>query len=92
MKLDFKSPPDVYLMRLALTAGNAHVEKYIDDIEIMRPGDVNADGSVNANDIVSLRKYFLGAADSGVSEFRSDINNDGRADIRDLVVLKKRFL
>lgn len=92
VKLDFKSPPDVFLMRLALTAGNAHVEKYIDDIEIMRPGDVNADGSVNANDIVSLRKYFLGAADSGVSEFRSDINNDGRADIRDLVALKKRFL
>ena len=77
-------------MRLSLTADGLS-EKYIDDIEIVRIGDTNADGELNANDIAALRKYLIGADNSGVNEFRGDINNDGTANIIDLIALKKRL-
>ncbi len=88
--INFTSPADADKMRLSLTADGLS-EKYIDDIEIVRIGDTNADGELNANDIAALRKYLIGADNSGVNEFRGDINNDGTANIIDLIALKKRL-
>ena len=50
-------------------------------------GDVNANGSIDAQDMVLLRKHLLGII-TGKNRFY-DINNDNYIDIRDLVSLKK---
>lgn len=50
-------------------------------------GDINADGSINAQDMILMRKCLLDLI-TGTKRFY-DINNDNEIDIRDLVRLKK---
>lgn len=70
--------------------------------EFIAPGDLNADGSVNANDSVSLRKLLLSNlgdhsydavyASKGEEAKYSDINGDENIDVRDLVRQKKNMV
>ena len=53
-------------------------------------GDVNADGSLNSLDLISMRKYFLEGL--MLIERLYDVNNDGKFDILDLVRLKKKIV
>ncbi len=50
-------------------------------------GDVNADRSINASDLVSLRKCLLGVISGPV--YDCDVNIDSEMNICDLVALKK---
>lgn len=69
--------------------------------EFIAPGDLNADGSVNADDSVSLRKLLLSNledksydavyASKGAEAKYSDINGDKNVDIKDLVRQKKNL-
>ena len=61
-------------------------------------GDLNADGSVNANDLVVLKRVLLGTkkqsykevyTEIGVDAKYSDANGDYEVDIRDLIRAKK---
>lgn len=67
--------------------------------KFVAPGDMNADGSLNADDASTLRKQLISAQGTGsydavvsakgeASKY-SDINGDGIVDIRDLVRQKK---
>lgn len=51
-----------------------------------RLGDINGDNKSNSEDIIILKKHFIGVEDSWVV----DMNSDGEQDIRDLVNLKKK--
>ena len=51
-----------------------------------RLGDINGDDKSNSEDIIILKKHFMGVETS----FVADINSDGEQDIRDLVNLKKK--
>lgn len=54
------------------------------------PGDLNRDGSVNAQDLLLLRKYLVALPLEGVfDEAAADVNGDGSIDILDLVRLRK---
>ena len=61
---------------------------YVDEIrfESRKLGDVNADYSINADDVVSVRKALLGIAEA---DAYADVNNSGNLDIADLIRLKK---
>ena len=52
-------------------------------------GDINADGSANAADLVLLSRYLLGSAGFSKAQWKAaDINTDGTADTFDLVRLR----
>ena len=54
-------------------------------------GDVNADGTVNAEDARILRDYLIGKTVVLNAE-NADINSDGQLDARDLSLLKQKLL
>ena len=64
---------------------------YIDDICIALSsqiaGDTDGDSTVNAQDLVCLKKALIGA----VSKGNTDVNTDGKTDILDLVALRKKL-
>lgn len=53
-------------------------------------GDINADGTVSAEDSLLLRDYLVGNA-AGIYESNSDIDEDGDVDLKDLVLLERRL-
>ena len=54
------------------------------------PGDLNGDGSVNALDLIRLKKYLLG--ESVTLCCSGDLNGDGSVNTLDLIRLKKYLL
>ncbi len=52
--------------------------------------DINADGSVNAADLISLKKVFLQSSDEEWNSY--DVNNDGSVNTLDLVVMIRNIL
>ncbi len=50
-------------------------------------GDINADGLIDAKDLIELRKYLAGISDIDVAA--ADVNFDNVVDAKDLVVLRK---
>jgi hypothetical protein len=57
-------------------------------------GDVNLDGSIDATDLLTLKKYLLGMDVSNLDFYTSsaDLNKDGTVNILDLLTLKKMLL
>lgn len=53
-------------------------------------GDVNCDETVDAGDLVSLRKVLLNTEEN-VWEISADVHTDNKVDLKDLVGLKKKF-
>ena len=70
-----------------------------DECKFLIPGDINADGYVNALDMTELKKMIMNGTGNasyqsfyssfGKSAKYSDVNGDGLVDIRDLVRQKK---
>ena len=54
-------------------------------------GDVNADGSFNAADLVSMERFLLGAGDLKAPK-AGELNGDGVTDPFDLVAMRKLIL
>ena len=53
------------------------------------PGDVNGDGTVDGLDLIRLRKYLAGVADTEIVEANAKVNGDDTIDLLDLVRLRK---
>ena len=52
------------------------------------PGDVNADGNINVQDIVLLVSFILGSAEPDAGQqYASDINGDGVLNVMDVVLI-----
>ena len=75
--------------RVTLTIGNAGVTTYTRRLDVL-PGDVNDDGTVNAQDAVLARNAFLGLGTAPPVLF-ADINGDGVADITDYNLVRQRI-
>ncbi len=54
-------------------------------------GDVNADGSFNAADLVTMERFLLGAGDL-IAPKAGDLNADGVTDTFDLVAMRKLII
>ncbi|MDR0957831.1 MAG: dockerin type I repeat-containing protein, partial [Clostridiales bacterium] len=54
------------------------------------PGDINGDGKVTVQDLLSLRKYISGHNFAGVSSrYSADTNGDGKVNEQDTVLMNK---
>lgn len=52
-------------------------------------GDANADGRVDAKDVLVLRKYLSKIPVDKIDEVNADVNFDGRLDAKDVLLLRK---
>ena len=52
------------------------------------PGDINADGNINVQDVVTLINFILGVdePDTG-QQYAADINGDGILNVIDVVLI-----
>ena len=56
-------------------------------------GDLNADGTVNHEDAVLLRKWLVCTPDTALPDWQAgDMNQDAKLDVVDLTLLKKKML
>lgn len=56
-------------------------------------GDVNDDGSFNAADFVTLRKWMLGVSGAELKNSKAaDLNEDGNIDIIDVILMKSKLI
>ena len=53
------------------------------------PGDVNADGEVDAKDITLLRRHIVGGYHEPADEAVSDLNRDGFINAKDVSMLRR---
>ena len=58
--------------------------------DMVSSGDVNLDGTVDTQDLIQLKKLFLGS--SSTDSYSYDVNNDGTVNSLDLVVLIKTII
>lgn len=58
---------------------------------IIYPGDVNADGEVNAKDVTTLRRYLASGWEISICLENCDVNDDGDVNAKDVTTLR-RFL
>lgn len=56
-------------------------------------GDINSDGSLNASDLVSMKRYLLGMAEPDENGMKNaDMNDDGNVNIVDCILLINKLL
>lgn len=58
----------------------------LEEADIMTPGDVNGDGSVDVADIATVISVMAGDADVS-SELLADVNGDGNVDVADIAAI-----
>ncbi len=54
-------------------------------------GDLNSDNTVDASDIILLRRHIVGGYTQTINEKVYDINNDGNCNIADIVLLRRHI-
>ncbi len=64
---------------------------FVDDVELIYKGDVNGDGNVNINDVVSLVNIILGNQND-YDIYKADVNADKSININDVVTLVNKIL
>ncbi len=58
-------------------------------LQMLRRGDVNADGSIDLKDVTVLRRHLAGGWNVIISEANSDVNRDGSIDLKDVTTLRR---
>ena len=56
---------------------------------ILKLGDVNRDGALNARDVIAIMDHILGAADDDFDAELADYNDDYRVNARDVIAVMK---
>ena len=87
--------PDRYTMANVTTPGAGvgdqsaprEVTQWIRNV--LRPGDVNGDGTVNAKDVTVLRRYVAGGYGVTVDAQIADVSGDGTVNAKDVTVLRR---
>jgi len=64
---------------------------FVDDVELIYKGDVNGDGNININDVVSLVNIILGNQND-YDIYKADVNGDKSININDVVTLVNKIL
>ena len=74
-------------IEIVSNGGNANIPVTM-TIIASDPGDINADGNINVQDIVTLINFILGVEepDSG-QQYAADLNGDGILNVMDVVLL-----
>ena len=75
------------------SAGNVEVKEMVREASLATflPGDANADGTVDIEDVVKAMNYFLGT-DTALFLKAADVTQDGVVDIEDVVGIGKIYL
>ncbi len=60
-------------------------------IEKIKYGDINADGSINVQDGIILKKHLAGIKELKINLAASDVNTDGDINIQDAIILLKHL-
>lgn len=63
---------------------------FLNDVEV-QPGDVNDDGSVNARDLIYLRKYLDGKS-AKINEANADVDSNGQVNESDVETLRRKLV
>jgi hypothetical protein len=71
--------------RVTVIIGNANIVTYTRRLDVL-PGDVNDDGTVNAQDAVLVRNEYLGLA---MPNIFGDIDGDGTVDLNDYNTVRR---
>lgn len=58
-------------------------------LNVVAVGDVDADGDVDANDVLALRQYLAGMELDGICADAGDVNNDGKVSLVDCIILSR---
>ena len=69
-----------------------NVDKFVfskEPLQIVRRGDVNADGSIDLKDVTVLRRHLAGGWNVTINEANSDVNRDGSIDLKDVTILRR---
>lgn len=61
-------------------------------VRLVRPGDANGDGRVNAKDITAVMKAILGQKPAQYYEAAADVTGDGRVNALDITAIMKMIL
>lgn len=80
------------------STAQAYAEKYNRKFKVIREsssikGDINADGSFNAADIILLNRWILDADDTELSDWKAvDLHEDGKLDVLDICKMKHELI
>ena len=81
--------PDIYstFIKIASNGGEGVIPLTM-NVLASEPGDINADGNINVQDIVQLVSFILGSdePDAG-QQYAADINGDGILNVMDVVMI-----
>lgn len=77
---------------LTIKADNDFYQTFAEyDIVIL--GDTDGDGRLNSNDIVCMRKFWVGTASLNLLQQRAaDMNNNGRVDVGDATLMGRKYV
>ena len=81
--------PDLYssFIKIASNGGQGILPVTL-NVLASEPGDINADGNINVQDVVLIVSYILDSAEPDPGqEYASDINGDGILNVMDVVLL-----
>ena len=70
-------------------AGTHSEESEFNLAPLVKIGDINRDGEINAKDVTVLRRYLAGGWNVTIIEAASDIDRDGNINAKDVTILRR---